>query len=322
METYIDQRHAVTANTLCCFFGHDAVLRIPAKIALVDIKAVGHGACYGNKTVQTVTIPPEIETVGENAFAECDSLKRVVFEGMPQSIGEDAFLSCYMLRQIELLNLPVSAAEYHRLKSHSTLLNDGTTVTAQVPEKLLPPGLLAALGTKYPAANVPQGIAALFCCEKPEDKQAFSLQQQYRQVRDGVQGDEEQQAIMRHIRLNKAEYRSPTTEQANDAVIKSEKSYSPEDVVVFTFDDRHTRSAENGYCLHVTLRVGHLFWQSAQKVVFDGRAYYIYRRHHLTHRPEMEYIRQDIAVYTADGPLLDQERARRIYAKYRLLSTI
>ena len=325
METYIDKNYAVTANTICSFFGFDEVLTVPGKVALVDIKAIGHGAFYGNKKLNTAIVPKEIESLGECSFCECDGLKKVIFDGTPKSVGNRAFFSCHSLYEIELRNFFVSKSVYEDMRTNSTTLSDGITVTARVPGELLPKGLLESLGTKYPAANIPLDVSELFYRVNPKDTAQFRNLFNEIQVFAGNQNNEavrEHQAFLKHIQGIVPETLSPLSEKANDDLIKSEESCNPEDVVIFTFNDTETRKAKNGYLLHVTLKIGHFFWQSAKKVICNGQEYFVYRRHHLTHKPEMEYIRQDVAIYTKNGLLNNKEEAKKVYAKYRLLSFI
>ena len=54
------------------------------------------------KKVQTITIPQNVEGIGEYAFYKCESLKNIVFEGTPKSIGNDVFHGCDLVNELTI----------------------------------------------------------------------------------------------------------------------------------------------------------------------------------------------------------------------------
>lgn len=66
-------------------------LDIPGYIGDKPVVAIGNGAFESNAGIESVTMPDSIETVGDNAFADCTSLWSVSFSGSLRSIGAYAF---------------------------------------------------------------------------------------------------------------------------------------------------------------------------------------------------------------------------------------
>ena len=93
---------------------------IPATYNNLPVKAIGDSAFYRDYTIQSVTIPDSvttignsafrssnlknitlgdgITTIGEKAFYECGALTNINIPNSVTSIGEDAFISCYSLQ--------------------------------------------------------------------------------------------------------------------------------------------------------------------------------------------------------------------------------
>lgn len=325
METYIDKDYAVTANTLCSYFGSEKELKIPSRIALIDVKSIGHGAFYGNEKINLVIIPKEIETVGENAFGDCTSLKKVVFDGVPSYVAPKAFWYA-SLNTIEFRNFFVSKTEYENLKNISVVLSDGMSVIPHFPKALIPEGMF---DSSLFATNIPNDISELFHCDYGSGKYYELSRELYNELTRELPN--EHRCFMNHIHNLKPEYISPVSEKLNDDFIKLGGKCYLSRVVVFSFDDRITRQTNDGFIIHLISTLEYYFWQSAKKVICEGKEYFIYRRHYLTRNrehyffsnPRMgEYIRKDVAVYTKNGRVNNEEEAKKVYAKYRLLSFI
>lgn len=55
---------------------------------------------FYNSNIESVTLPKSVATIGEGAFENCKSLKKVVFEGAVSSVGAHAFEGCSTLERI------------------------------------------------------------------------------------------------------------------------------------------------------------------------------------------------------------------------------
>ncbi len=134
METYIDHNYAVTANTICSYYGDKADFTVPSRVALIDIHTIGRGAFYGNGRLNSLRIPKHITTLGAQAFCQCSKLSQVVFEEPPASSGAEIFGVCPSLQTIVFEKVHVSHASYQALKSNSLLLSDGLAYFSAVPD--------------------------------------------------------------------------------------------------------------------------------------------------------------------------------------------
>ena len=76
----------------------------PANEESLPVRQVGKKAFLSKKYLRSVTIPASVENVGDWAFAYCDSLREVCFEGREVSFGKAVFLECPSLRCIRFLD--------------------------------------------------------------------------------------------------------------------------------------------------------------------------------------------------------------------------
>lgn len=82
--------------------GLEETLAIPAAVDGHTVTAIDEGAFYSCTSLETVTIPQGVQTIGDFAFEACTTLTTV---HIPQSItelGANPFLSCSALRYIVL----------------------------------------------------------------------------------------------------------------------------------------------------------------------------------------------------------------------------
>ncbi len=65
-------------------------LSVPSEYNGLPVKAIGHDAFYGNKTLTSVVIPDSVDTIGHNAFYNCANLINISFPEELCSIGINA----------------------------------------------------------------------------------------------------------------------------------------------------------------------------------------------------------------------------------------
>ncbi len=87
------------------------IVTIPSNKVIVDfivpntVTTIGERLFYKNATLQTLTFEggrTEALTIGEEAFAYCTSLTKVVFTEKITSVGDDAFYDCTALATVEI----------------------------------------------------------------------------------------------------------------------------------------------------------------------------------------------------------------------------
>ena len=58
------------------------------------LENIGNGAFYGCSALQEIKLPVNVLTIGQESFANCKSLKKVVLNEGLESIGVMAFSGC------------------------------------------------------------------------------------------------------------------------------------------------------------------------------------------------------------------------------------
>lgn len=89
----------------------DKNLTIPSSYQGVAVTEIcGDGKVLVPAT--SITIPDSITTIGENAFAFCEDLKKISIPDSVTSIGDYAFYSCSMLKSIDIPDSVTSIGDY------------------------------------------------------------------------------------------------------------------------------------------------------------------------------------------------------------------
>ena len=79
-------------------------LVIPSSIEGYTVRRIRYSAFNGYNTLEAVTIPASVESIGETAFAGCGNLKMVELQGetTPLKIGDSAFAGCINLTELKV----------------------------------------------------------------------------------------------------------------------------------------------------------------------------------------------------------------------------
>ena len=93
---------------------YDSNLKIPETIFGLPVTGIAGSAFNECKEIESVSIPKTVKVIGNNAFAKCTSLKKVVFEGKSQleSMGASIFADCLSLRKIKIPETVSSIGAY------------------------------------------------------------------------------------------------------------------------------------------------------------------------------------------------------------------
>ena len=85
----------------CAFFCCESLQSITIPNS---VKSIGNRAFYECKSLQSITIPNSVKSIGDGAFRECDSLQSITIPNSVTSIGEGAFSTCVSLQSVTIPN--------------------------------------------------------------------------------------------------------------------------------------------------------------------------------------------------------------------------
>ena len=83
-----------TGYEVAGYTGNGAALTIPDTYNEKDVTAVLDGVFQGNATLSAITMGTKLQTVGRNAFRDCDALTAIDLPDAVTTVGEDAFRHC------------------------------------------------------------------------------------------------------------------------------------------------------------------------------------------------------------------------------------
>ena len=136
--------------SITAYIGSDPVVVIPSEIDGKPVTAIGTGAFMGS-TVQSVTIPSSVKTIGTNAFKDCTMLNTLIISEGVTEIRDYAFMGCTSLSNV---SLPSSIR-----KVGSTILGGSGWWNDQAAGFLsIGDGILLRYTGKDGAVTVPDGI--------------------------------------------------------------------------------------------------------------------------------------------------------------------
>mgnify|MGYP004524024717 FL=1 len=104
-KTFEDFKYLVTDKTgvtVTKYTGTEAQVTVPAKIGGKNVTAIGDKAFSNNSTVKKVTISEGVKSIGLYAFYYCGNLESVKLPKTLESIDAYAFVACKKLEKIDL----------------------------------------------------------------------------------------------------------------------------------------------------------------------------------------------------------------------------
>ncbi len=82
------------------------IIKLDGTVTAID------GRTFSNSSLQSISLPNSVESIGEKAFESCDELTAVTFGSELKSIGEDAFFSCSSLTSVTIPDNVTSIGEW------------------------------------------------------------------------------------------------------------------------------------------------------------------------------------------------------------------
>ena len=324
MGNYIDGTYAALDGVLLSYEGKDISLQLPAQLANMNIHTIGDGAVMESANLQQVVVPDGVKRIGNNSFSGCSQLMNAYVPYSVTSFAENAFHNCSKLTNLYIYGMALNEQRYRDLKAFSRRVNGSMYLAQSFPDFKRVKDAVSS--TDADASNsIQSGITRLFTSQSlEEEKGAASLQRNL----DGFGFESEEQYMtetnefLRLIADKNACDVDVLSEEQNDQFLRSEKFPPIEKTAVFTFDDSKTKLENGKYSVFANIKIGYHFWQSKVPIILSGNTYYIYRRHYLSSKPNLNYIRRDVAVFTSKGLVVNRREAQEVYAKYKLLSIL
>ena len=324
MGNYLDKTYAAIDGILLSYEGKDVHLKIPPRLDNMEIHTIGNGAVMESENLQQVIVPDGIKRIGENSFSGCDQLVDAYLPYSVTSFALNAFRDCPKLSNLFIYGIELNEQKYRDLRDSSRRVNDSVYLAQYFPD--LGGVKDAVASTDARTANyIQSGITRLFVFQSLQENTGEAS---LRRGLGGIGFESKDRYVtetgefLRLIADQNVYDADALSEEKNDRFLKSEKFPTIEKTAVFTFDDSKTKRENGKYIIIADIKIGYHFWQSKVPVNLYGNNYYIYRRHYLTSRPELNYIREDVAVFTNKGIVSNRKEAQEVYAKYKLLSIL
>ena len=324
MSNYLDGTYAAIDGVLLSYEGKDISLKLPGRLANIDIHTIGDGAVMESANLQQVVVPAGVKQIGNNSFSNCKQLMNAYIPYSVTSFSENAFRNCPKLTNLCIYGIEVDEQGYRDLRASSRRVNGSIYLTPFFPSFKSVSD--AASSTDAGLANhIQSGITRLFTSQSLEEENgAESLQRNL----DGFNFESEDRYMTETkgflgLIANKSVLDIDNiSEEKNDQFLKADKIPPIEKTAIFTFDDSKTKPENGKYIIFANIKIGYHFWQSKVPVILSGKTYYIYRRHYLSSKPNLNYIRRDAAVFSDKGLVSNKKEAQEVYAKYKLLSIL
>ena len=324
MGEYFDSAYVAADGVILFYEDDDVSLQIPAKMGDMDIHTIGDGAFMESDTIQYVNLPYGIKSIGQNAFKGSRSLKCLNIPSTVEQFGNNAFAECNNLEHLRIYSYEMDEQKYLEMKATCRCANDTVYIASgMIYDKRLRDAVNAAL---VGSANMVQdGIARLFMAYDPNKYNKDTLNS----MKQPCFGFDKRSPYISEYDSIKDLLAKPDSvetdalsECKNDQFLKSENTPEIKKTAILTFDDNKTKYENGIYYLLLDIVIGYHFWQSLIPVNYEGKLYYIYRRHFLSSKTNLNYIRNDVKVVTDTGENVALEEARKVYAKYKLLSIL
>ncbi len=324
MNNYLDRSWAVMENTIIAYNGSDSVLKIPSRFADMRVLYIGDGSFMGSDKMQQVFIPQGVIGIGSESFQCCETLVNVYIPGTVNKIGDKVFAGCDNIVNLTFYDIEFSERRYNDLKSSCRKAGGSLYVAQSFPDLEVVKSAILSMGAK-PAATVPEMIERIFLSQNLHDEVGrASLSRNLDRLEfSNAEGSlTEEESFISLIGADAYSTFDKDAEIKNDAFARVEEYPRIRRTAVFTFEDDKTRVEGDKRRITANVKIGYQFWQSKVPIKYNGRDYYIYRRHYLSGDAGINYIRRDTAVFTKAGIVTNKREAQEIYAKYKLLSIL
>ena len=111
------------------YMGSAADLAIPSEIDGYEVMSIAYGAFQDCTSLETVTLPGTISSIGNRAFMGCTNLKSINIPSGVSELGEEAFRDCTSLVSVDMPSVISSAGLENRVFQNCSSLEEITLPT-------------------------------------------------------------------------------------------------------------------------------------------------------------------------------------------------
>ena len=331
MDSYISQKYTILDGTLLALSDESEDLVIPAEVEGHRIKRIGPGVC-GNKKLRTVRIEEGIEEIGNNAFFNCESVRRV---DMPTSLKycERHIFNNYFVTNgsaIMYLKRRFDREEYEIIRENSIQTVNGLKLLNSVFGKmpaftgilngfescrvpmLIDPGMLCLYSGKIGNLGLPKQFPFQNMWEEIDTHGMYRESQ----FRDKI--------AERLVKMKAEPLRDPKSEDEHDSSVRMNRLQTLMEVALVYYRDSESVTDDDGIVVNFHIRFGKTFFPVINKVIYSGKVYYIYSERYLCGPGSINFAQMDYynMIYDEDGNRLDSYPAAQVVGKYRMMSMI
>lgn len=330
MKPYFDNKYSVMDDTLICCADKDVSLHISPDMAGGRVRKLGKGCFEGNELLENVLIDEGITNIDERAFGYCPKLTDVHIKNTEVQFKGNIFSGSRCLRNV-YLDVELTEEELETLMSVSRRALDGRWYVLD--NSLAGCGLdrvNALLGEMARnRQHISREIPALFFVPNKDGTGTF------RSIADPVPiifddaisnefpGSKQIANAFAIIRGHMNNVKDVRAEQLNDENRRLGKEPLLRYSAIISFSPDKAADCKAKKRLTLSVWIGGAFWLCLDKVIVNGKTYYVFIRNYLYNDRDMGYLRKEEGVVNEQMHLVkDKELADKVRAKHSLLAML
>ena len=123
MGNYLDGTYAAIDGVMLSYEGKDISLKLPGRLANMEIHTIGDGAVMESENLQQVVVPDGVKRIGNNSFSGCNQLMNAYVPYSVTTYAENAFRNCPKLTNLYIYGMKLNEQRYKDLIASSRRVN-------------------------------------------------------------------------------------------------------------------------------------------------------------------------------------------------------
>lgn len=333
MDSFINDKYTILDGTLLACHDMSPDLVIPSEAEGHPIRRIGAGLT-ANKKIRTVCFEEGIEEIGEKMFWYVETLEHIELPTTLKKCGEKILTTRFFERTgVKLiLNRRFTPSEYEHIRANSILLESGSKLLAGDCYKLPAfADIIYGFDFVYPPTVISEDMCGLYIINTYE-KSNIPIQCRFKGRRGLIRQnghilkgqafkDETASLLLREMpRVPK----NAKSEISHDRSLATNILHSLPRVIMAYYKDSECTTDGDDIIIPFYLIAGEVYFADMRKVVYEGKAYYIYRENYLDCREKVPFLIVDYPkmVYDGNGRQVYSSIASNVIAKYNLLSLL